>query len=216
MPCPALAARPDPRTHFSAVCTAEPLPIYAFLDYTSPLSYVTAAALRRIEAEGMAELHPLAFVTERGGDSAALEADAEWEQARDLAAAAGLPLAAPTLLPRTAKAHEAARHADQQGLGARMRAALYDAYWDRGVDIGRIDRLTEIGAAVGLDPEALGVVLGIDLHADQVARETAEARRLGIECPPALVIGGGADARLLIGGQSYAALRGALGHPFPS
>src|SRR5690606_26776354 len=131
----------------------------------------------------------------------------ELQAAAPLARELGIAvLSPPALRPRTRKAHEAAAFAATRGLIAPMRRALYRAYWHDGQDIGRIDVLMEVAAAVGIDPTDLKIELDIDRQREAVLRDLALARRLGVRGVPTGFIGSGSDARILQGAQSLAAL----------
>ena len=184
------------------------VPVVLFADFTCPFSYVTEAALRRLESEGTAavetrafELHPPGTWLPPGGSAADVEA------ARPLAEELGLPLAPPPLAARTRKAHEAARFAASRGVGREMREALYAAYFRDGRDVGRIDVLVELGAALGLDESELKVVLDVDAFAGEIAADRALAARLGIAGTPAMLAGTGGAARLVVGAYPLADLR---------
>jgi predicted DsbA family dithiol-disulfide isomerase len=187
------------------------VPVVVFSDFTCPFCHVTEAALRRLEREGRAapryaafELHPTLAPL-----PAEVPAD-DLAAARPLAEALGLVLAPPRSVPRTRKAHEAAKLAGQKGAEAAMRDALFAAYFAEGRDLGRIDVLVDVGRAVGLDATELKVVLDVDTFSGAVDADRALARRLGIEAVPALVVGGGAGARLVVGAQSCDGLRALL------
>lgn len=184
--------------------------IWAFLDFTSPLSAIADAALGRLETEGRARLHPRALELYPAPLPLPPPGGAEWDEAHALAAEKGVELILPGFRPRTAKAHEAARIAAEHGRGAAMRAAIFAAYWGEGRDIGRIDVLVDLGEGIGLDTSELKAALDVDRWSARVERESAEARRLGIDRVPALVIGGSAGARLLLGPVTYGALRATL------
>ncbi|HEX8244124.1 MAG TPA: DsbA family protein [Longimicrobium sp.] len=187
------------------------VPVLVFSDFTSPFCHVTEAALRRLEAEGVAAPRYAAFELYPPGTAlpAAPPAD-EVAAALPLAQELGVDLRAPAVLPRTRKAHEAARLAQAKGVGREMREALFAAYFRDGRDVGRIDVLVELAASLGLDATETKVVLDVDSLSGQVAADQALARRLGIGAVPALVVGAGADAELLVGAQPYAELRARL------
>jgi predicted DsbA family dithiol-disulfide isomerase len=184
------------------------VPVLVFSDFTSPFCYVTEAALRRLQAEGVAAPRYAAFELYPPGTALAAAGPAEEvAAAAPLAEALGLALAAPAPPARTRKAHEAAKFAETRGVGGEMRDALFAAVFRDGRDVGRIDVLVEVGTALGLDATELKVVLDVDALSGEVAADRALARRLGITAVPALVVGGGADAELVTGAQPYAALR---------
>lgn len=186
------------------------VPVFAFLDFTSPFCYVAEAVLRRLEAEGAVEVRPRAWEQHPAPAPLPPADAATWNAAAVLAREEAIHLAPPPAPVRTAKAHEAALFAEQHGAGGPLRAAIFRAYCAEGRDIGRIDVLVELGTGVGLDPSELRVVLDVDALSARVAWESAEGRRIGITHVPALIIGGDADARLLLGPQSSATIRAAL------
>lgn len=154
-----------------------------FADFTSPESRAVENALTSLAGEHGLQVN-----------------FAPWEQFPP-----GTPLLKPGT-PRTRKAHEAARFARLHGVEPEMRAALYGAYLDDGRDIGRIDVLVEIGETQGLDRTELKVTLDIDQFTDDVLRDQAAGRRLGVTQAPTLVIVGGSEARILTGVHSPAEL----------
>lgn len=189
-----------------------PVPITIFTDFADPFAYVTESALReaaRSQAVSVTyramEMHPgttpLPDLEMVSGRLAA---------AAGAAAAEGLPLHPPPLVPRTRKAHEAALFAAERGKGDGMRDAVHRAYWEHGADIGRVDVLVEIGAGLGFDPADVKIALDIDRYSDEVARDGEIARRLRIRAVPAVYVGTGAEARILVGLQDRAALDAAI------
>lgn len=186
------------------------VPVVVFSDFACPFSYVTEAALRRMQAAG--EVEPTHLAWELYPLPAPLPAaDAgEWLNAlRPLADELGLPLHVPAPV-RTRKAHEAAAFAASRGAGPAMREALFAAHFGQGRDIGRIDVLVEIGAAAGLDASELKVVLDVDAFSARVAAEQEAGRGAGVEGVPTVVVGTGDEARWLVGARPYAELRAAV------
>jgi predicted DsbA family dithiol-disulfide isomerase len=188
------------------------VPVVIFSDFTCPFSYVTEVALRRRVAEGGVEVQYRAFeLYPAPAPLPAPERPGSWEEAlRPLASAEGLELRAQAHLPRTRKAHEAARFAHEHDRGDAMRDAVFAAYWIDGRDIGRVDVLVDLGARVGLNSTELKIALDIDDYADSVARDRAAALRAGLTGVPSLMIGTGPSTRVLIGAFSYDDLGAAL------
>ena len=185
--------------------------VEVFSDFTCPFSYVTEAALRRVAGEVDLAVRYRAFELYPVPAPLPLDAGTEWDEAlRPLAEEAGVELRRPGYQARTRKAHEAARFAEEQGIGAPMRSALFAAYFAEGRDIGRIDVLVEIGVGLGLDRTELKVVLDIDRYTGDVLADEALASRSGIGAIPVLVLGSGPEARALVGAQPYPALREAV------
>jgi predicted DsbA family dithiol-disulfide isomerase len=184
------------------------VPVLLFADFACPYSYVTEAALRRMEAAG--EVRPAfrAFELHPSPAPLPVAVDGGWEAAlRPLADELGLALRVPPAPVRTRKAHEAAAFAEGKGAGAALRAAVYAAHFGEGKDVGRIDVLAAIAAGLGLDESEVKVVLDVDTFAARIAAEDAGARRAGVAGVPTLVVGEGEGARVLVGARPFAELR---------
>ncbi|HWK89151.1 MAG TPA: DsbA family protein [Longimicrobium sp.] len=182
--------------------------VVVFSDFTCPFSYVTEAALRRMEDAGEIRITHVPF--ELYPAPAPLPAGVEggWEPAlRPLAEELGIALRVPGVIGRTRKAHEAAAFAEQRGVGRAMREALFAAYFAEGRDVGRIDVVVEAGRAVGLDPTELKVVLDVDAMTAGVAGAQDAARRAGVESVPTLLAGTGGGARVIVGARPLAEWR---------
>jgi predicted DsbA family dithiol-disulfide isomerase len=183
------------------------VPLVVFSDFACPFSYVTEAAVRRMEAAGEVqvtrlgyELHPV--------PAPLPDPDGAWMDAlRPLAAELELPLRVPPVAVRTRKALEAAAFADRKGVGPAMRESLFRAYFAEGRDIGRIDVLVDLGAALGLDATETKVVLDVDGLAPRMDAEREAAVNAGVTGTPTLVAGTGDEARWIIGARPFAQLR---------
>jgi predicted DsbA family dithiol-disulfide isomerase len=184
-----------------------------FSDFTCPYSYVTEAGLRRVVGghEGVEVRYRALELYPAPAEPGALADEAGWEEAvRPLAERLGITLRAPAFRPRTRKAHEAARFAEEQGVGEAMRDAIYRAYWAEERDIGRVDVLMEIAASLGLDPVDLKIALDIDQYSESVVHDQRLAERLRVPGAPTIFVGTGATATVLVGAQSPEALDEAL------
>lgn len=191
---------------------AEPPRITIFSDFTSPATRVTESALRAVARDIPLEIDYRALEMYPAPDplpAPALLAESVASVAEP-AAAEGITLSPPSFVPRTRKAHEAARFAASHGKGGEMRDAIHHALWAEGRDIGRIDVLVELAAALGFDPADVKIALDIDRFSDDVARDTELARRLGIRAVPTLYIGSGPNARIIAGATTRAALDAAV------
>ena len=183
------------------------VPVVVCADFTCPFSYVTETALRRMEAAGEVSLQYLAFELYPHPEPLPGLDPQSLDPVRPLAAELGLPLGEPVDAVRSRKAHEAATFARGRGVEGPLRDAIFRAYFEAGRDIGRIDVLVELGAGVGLDASELKVVLDVDALAAQVEAEEEAARSAGITAVPAIAVGSGAGAKVLIGAQPLAELR---------
>ena len=191
--------------------------VVIFSDFSCPFSYLTEAALRQLAAEMEIEIEYRAF--ELHPAPAPLpppdEVGAPDAPLRRLADEIEISLAQPERRPRTRKAHEAARFAREAGVEESLRERIYAAYWTGGRDIGRIDTLTELAEAAGLEGMRLKIALDIDLYADAVGADRNAAGRLGITGVPTLIVESGAAARLLVGARPLDELRKELGEVDP-
>lgn len=162
--------------------------ITVFADYVCPFSYLTMAGLDTLEEPGAVVQRAFELRPPSAPALGPFE-DAEWQIVAAVAQEHGIPIARPELRPRTRKAHEAVKLAAALGHGAAMHRAIFEAYFRAGRDIGRIDVLVEIGAAVGIERSALKVALDVDVHTAEVLADEVLAQRLEIEGTPAILAG---------------------------
>jgi predicted DsbA family dithiol-disulfide isomerase len=185
-----------------------------FFDYVDPISYLLAGELADALPDldvgplrwSALELRPPPEPLLHPADPWWAE---RWASAIALPAQRGLCRVKTAVVPWTRKAHELALHAESEGLGEEVHLALFDAFFQRGLDIGRIDVLLEIAGGLGLAPRETRVVLDVDRYAADVSALGAFARRLGIGSPPALALG----TRVLEGFHNGNALRTFLRSP---
>lgn len=133
--------------------------------------------------------------------------DAEWNELQRLAVDAGVRIRARRTLPKTRKAHEAARFARERGSEVHLRRAIFAAIWEDGRDVGRIDVLTDLAESVGLDGEDLRIALDIDRYEADVEADQELARRLHVPGTPIVYIGTGPSARVIAGAHAADVLR---------
>lgn len=168
-------------------------------DFVSPFSRVALAVARAVSARAGVDLRlaamelwpaplPLPMPAEALGD--------DLRAALPLAIDLGTTMALPPLVPRTRKAHEAVVHARAHGLELVMAEAIYDALWRRGLDIGRLDVLADVGARVGLDRDLLHVALGLDSGEAEVVAAGTAAEAAGIDGVPTFRLGAAAAVGL--------------------
>ncbi|MGH3666624.1 MAG: DsbA family protein, partial [Egibacteraceae bacterium] len=131
-----------------------------FHDYTSAASAVAVLRLQRLADEGLAVA--FAGFEALGVDTAlpvTLDVVAGVDDLATAAAAEGLELRRPPLLPPTARAHVLGTLAEDVGLGASWRQACYAAFWTSGADLADPPVLAELGATAGLDRDAVAAAL---------------------------------------------------------
>jgi predicted DsbA family dithiol-disulfide isomerase len=165
-----------------------------YFDYVDPLSWLMDREIDAALGEGAV---PLVRVPRelRPPPAPLLDPDGppwreRWQAATDLADALGLPApTAPGLVPWTRKAHEFVAHAAEKGRAAAAHHAVFEAFFLRGEDIGRVDVLVGLGRTLGLDATETKVVLDVDRFAEQVATRARTADEAGVGEPPVLVLG---------------------------
>lgn len=161
-----------------------------FFDLVDPLSYLVERELDTLDAGGRVDRVPLEL---RPPPAPLIDPDDpawrdRWTTA--VAAARGVELRAPSLVPWTRKALELVLHARELGREDDVRRALFVAGLEEGRDLGRVDVLVEIARDLGLDHSRAKAVLDVDRHAEAVRAARVEAAHLGVAEPPALVAGG--------------------------
>jgi predicted DsbA family dithiol-disulfide isomerase len=184
------------------------LPITVFADFTCPYSYLSEAILWEVPAS-RAELRFRAHELYPGPDPPPRSdwSSVEWATITRLAEDAGVELRPPRQRPLTRKAHEAARFAREHGAEIALRQVIYSLYWGDGADIARIDLLAGAADSIGLDGQSLRIALDIDQFAAGVDADAVLADRLRIPGVPAIFLGTGPTARIVLGAQPAGELR---------
>ena len=165
---------------------------FAF-DYVDPGSYLAFKLLeRRVPSLPVPVRMTWIHLELRVPWSAPIDADeVGWSEMtgliRDHARIERIPFSTPTQIPRTRKAHELALHAKEKGCFEPVHLALFEAHFQDGLDIGRIDVLVGIGAESGLDRSEARTVLGVDRFSATVDSLRAEALGQGIRGVPTII-----------------------------
>lgn len=107
----------------------------------------------------------------------------------------------------TRAAHELLAHARTQGRELEARARLYRAHFVEQRSIFSADALLPLAADAGLDVDECAAALASGAHTDEVRRDQARARRLGVEGVPYFLIDG---ARVIGGAQPLDVFTAAL------
>ena len=95
-----------------------------------------------------------------------------------------------TRTPNSLASHRLIRYAAGASCESAVVEALYHAYFVQGLDIGDRAVLARIGAAHGLDQDAVMEYLQADTDATSVLSDNARAHRLGVNGVPCLIIDG--------------------------
>jgi predicted DsbA family dithiol-disulfide isomerase len=99
----------------------------------------------------------------------------------------GVDIKLPPVQPRSRRAHEAAHWARRHAKFREYNDALFDAFFQRGEDIGNTDVLTRLASDMALDGNDLREALDKDLYLENVLADEREAKKLGLRGVPALV-----------------------------
>ena len=116
------------------------------------------------------------------------------EALRQRMEAAELPFTLSEHIPNSRAALRLAELARDAGLHEPLHAALMDAYWARGEDLGDHDVLRRLAAAAGLETQEVDDVLASDRYLERVLASTQEAASIGVNGVPAFLL----DGRLLV------------------
>lgn len=156
------------------------------------------------------ELRP--DMPEEGWQISELEAAGHSDRVRDylfgLAAREGFPLQIPPFLPNTHLAlalGEMGRDAGPEQHHA-LHAAIFDAYFGKGLDIGTREVLLDVAGANGLSREDVEEVWDSGRYDDRLHQFLHVGLHLGIDSTPAALI----CNELLIGSRPYAVLADAI------
>jgi len=116
----------------------------------------------------------------------------------------------PPVQPRTRLAHAAAKWAADNGRFAAFNRALFKAFFQDGLDIGKIETLMQVAEKLDLAPNELESGPQIDSYVASVLEDEEMARRANVRAVPAYVAGGKV---LAAGVQSLAQLQLLLSLP---
>lgn len=106
-----------------------------------------------------------------------------------LAERLGMKMKLPPVQPRSRLAHEAAKWAGAQGYFDVYNKALFQAFFERGEDIGEIEVLAWLAADLSLDGEALKKSLENGEFLESVIDDEREAQQMGLSGVPAFIAG---------------------------
>ncbi|MGE0160479.1 MAG: DsbA family protein [Gemmatimonadales bacterium] len=166
-----------------------------YFDFVDPLSYLQEIELAKLDPALAARIARIGFELVPPPAHLTSLHDERWErryaEARASVAAAGVTLAPPPLVPWSRKAHELHVLAREHGRADIVRRAVFEAYFGRGEDIGRVDRLVALAVAAGLDRTAVKAALDVDRYQAQVAEERRQATEAGIVDTPSIALPGG-------------------------
>jgi len=115
-----------------------------------------------------------------------------WEKSvYPMAKECNIPIKLPSISPqpRTTKAFEAFVFAQKHNLGDEFSAAVLAAFFQEDLDIGDFDILSNIGAQISLDKEALKKSLENDEFKEEHQKELEQTQKSNITVVPTIIIG---------------------------
>ena len=94
----------------------------------------------------------------------------------------------PERLPDTTDAHRVIRWSHEEGLQREVTEAVFEAYWQRGEDIGQRDVLARAAARGGLEEAEVAARLASEEDRTDVAEEAAAFRAGGVSGVPTFIV----------------------------
>jgi predicted DsbA family dithiol-disulfide isomerase len=165
------------------------------IDLVDPISYLLDLELEAVEEEMDVRVlrmgvevnpppHPLGTLDEAPWGP-------RWEEATRIAQRMGIALHRPRLVPWSRKAHELLEHArdKDEAMLPELRRAVMTAFFQDGLDIGRVDVLVELARERGLDRTETKAVLDVDRYGEEIARRRARSVEEGLRVVPTLAVG---------------------------
>ena len=185
----------------------DPFRVVVFADFVCPYSYLAVDQIDRLAGEYGVQplwrpywLHPETPPAGTARDTADDAARRERLQAwiKEMAPEQFPRIRFPEKRQYSFYAFEALEFAYDQGLDFAFKTAIYDLMWTEGGDIGQPATLMAAAERVGIDPDALKVVLDERLYAERALEAIEQARSIGITNTPTIFLG-----RTRINGWTY-------------
>ena len=186
--------------------------IVVYSDYVCPFCFIGKSLEDRlekqfgIEAEWKGfEIHP--EIPPEGCDFKSLgfgegTAAAMFSRIAQLADKAGLCLEPQARISNTHLALQVAEFAKEKGRFKEYHQAVFEAYWQRGKDIGDRKQLFSIAAKAGLDLKEVEAYLKSGKADVKLGQYLREVRQYGIDGVPTFLIGN----KMVVGAQPYEVL----------
>jgi predicted DsbA family dithiol-disulfide isomerase len=123
----------------------------------------------------------------------------------------GFSMKRPPVQPRTRLAHAVAKWAAANGRFDAFNTAVFRAFFQDGLDIGKLEILSEIATQLGMTLDDLESESQIDFYVQKVLHDEEMARRANVRAVPAYV----ANGKVLAAGvQSLTQLQRMFGPDF--
>ena len=164
-----------------------------YFDYVDPISYLLEGEIQAVEAElGLSvERVPLELAPPSQGmlDPQGAAWNARLEEAHAVAEELQGKFRIPSLVPWTHKAHELVILAQASGREGEVHSRLFQAVFQDGQDIGRIDVLVALAHSLGFDLRETRAALDVDLHTESLEAIRRDTEAAGIRRTPTVARG---------------------------
>ena len=186
---------------------SEPIIIDIVSDVVCPWCYVGKKHLEKAlenmpEIDAVIRWHPFqldptipsegydrkAYMKKKFGDDGRLKAAHERLEALGTANGIAFQFDNIQRSPNTLNAHRLIRWANDAGVQDAVVSALFQAYFEDGLDIGDTAVLAFIAGKAGMDSDLISARLESDLDRDSVQAEIAEAGRIGVTGVPFFIL----------------------------
>jgi len=122
----------------------------------------------------------------------------------------GFTMKRPPVQPRTRLAHAAAKWAADNDRFETFNNAVFKAFFQEGLDIGKLETLSKIAEKIGMAPNVLESESQMDFYVQKVINDEDMAKQADVRAVPAYVLNGKV---LAAGVQSLAQLQRMLSLP---
>lgn len=107
-----------------------------------------------------------------------------------LAKAMKMVMKMPPIQTRSRMAHEAAKWAASHDRFAEYNLSLFKAFFQSGIDIGKVEILAQLAEELKLDSQELTAALKARSFSKEVDKDQEEARHVGVRAVPAFAMNG--------------------------
>jgi len=176
--------------------------ITVFSDYICPFCYIGIETLQKVQSEAPPftlewkgfQIHPEYPATgipmeQRIAQYGQGRYAAIWRNILSLAEGIGLEMKPPSLLTNSLMALEATEYARDQGKEKAFANAVYQAYFQRGQNIGDIDIILTLAEQTGLNPSEVQDHLKAGTYSARIQAAHEEARTFGVSGVPTFIVG---------------------------
>ncbi len=170
----------------------ESVDVKLFFNFRSPYCYIASKTLFEIYDNYHANLvwRPLGGWSGRSApDRAKIKIPITRQDVGRITGKMGIPMSPPPITTEPTKAGAASLLAEERGLLREWIVEVMRAEWAQGLDIGDEQVLCDVGAAIGLEKEALQASYTDQNYLKQMESNWNEAQELGLIGVPSFQIG---------------------------